>query len=142
MSSRVFSNRVERDIVIAQAPEAGSPLERGGSISMLISTGNKVPQYVMPALTGKKAEEALKIGLVTRLADDPVAAATETARVIAAQSPRAVRAAKALWNGTRCADLRAALQREEDAQRTLLGTPEQMEAVMAAMGQRPAVYED
>ena len=94
--------------------------------------------------TGRRvgAEEALAIGLVTRLADDPVAAATETARAIAAQSPRAVRAAKALWNGTRCADVRAALQREEDAQRTLLGTPEPMEAVMAAMGQRPAVYED
>ena len=28
---------------------------------MLISTGNKALQYVMPALTGKKAEEALKI---------------------------------------------------------------------------------
>jgi beta-lactam-binding protein with PASTA domain len=59
--SRVSSDRVERDIVIAQEPEAGSPLEKGGSISMLISTGSKAPEYVMPVLTGKKVEEALKI---------------------------------------------------------------------------------
>jgi eukaryotic-like serine/threonine-protein kinase len=73
--SRVSSDRVERDLVIAQAPEAGSPLDKGGSISVLISTGNKALQYVMPALTGKKAEEALKIidriGLRSRVITRP-----------------------------------------------------------------------
>jgi eukaryotic-like serine/threonine-protein kinase len=73
--SRVSSDRVERDIVIAQAPEAGSPLDKGGSISLLISTGSKAPQYVMPALMGKKAEEALKIidriGLQSRVITRP-----------------------------------------------------------------------
>jgi beta-lactam-binding protein with PASTA domain len=66
---------VERDVVIAQAPEAGSPLDKGGSISVLISTGTKAQQYVMPALTGKKAEEALKIidrmGLQSRVIARP-----------------------------------------------------------------------
>jgi len=73
--SRVSSDRVERDIVIAQAPEAGSPLDKGSSISVLISTGTKAQQYVMPALTGKKAEEALKIidrmGLQSRVITRP-----------------------------------------------------------------------
>lgn len=59
--SRVFSDRVERDKVIAQDPGAGSPLEKGGSISMLISAGKEAPRYVMPKLTGKRAEDALTI---------------------------------------------------------------------------------
>jgi beta-lactam-binding protein with PASTA domain len=61
MVSKVSSDLVARDIVIAQAPAAGSPLEKGGAISMLISAGKKAPQYVMPQLTGIKAEEALRI---------------------------------------------------------------------------------
>jgi len=92
--SRVSSNRVERDIVIAQEPEPGSPLERGGIISMLISTGNKVPQYVMPALTGKKAEEALKIvdrmGLQRRVTTRPPGdRETGTDRIVIHQKPGA-----------------------------------------------------
>jgi eukaryotic-like serine/threonine-protein kinase len=92
--SRVSSDSVERDIVIAQDPGAGSPLEKGGSISMLISTGKKAPQYVMPALTGKKAEEALKIidriGLqrrvITRSSGDKE---TGTNRIVIRQNPGA-----------------------------------------------------
>ncbi len=92
--SRVFSDRVERDIVIAQAPEAGSPLEKGGSISLLISAGNKPQQYVMPALTGKKAEEALrtidKMGLQRRVTVRPSGdQQTGTDRIVVHQKPGA-----------------------------------------------------
>jgi serine/threonine-protein kinase len=92
--SRVSSNLVERDIVIAQEPEPGSLLERGGIISMLISTGKKVPQYVMPALTGKKAEEALKIvdrmGLQRRVITRPPGdRETGTDRIVIHQKPGA-----------------------------------------------------
>ncbi len=59
--SRVSSDTVERDIVIAQYPQAGSQLEKGGTISMLVSSGRKARTFVMPKLTGKKAEEALRI---------------------------------------------------------------------------------
>ena len=59
--SRVSSESVERDIVIAQAPPAGSPLDKGGAISLLISAGRKAETFVMPKLTGKRAEEAVKI---------------------------------------------------------------------------------
>jgi serine/threonine-protein kinase len=92
--SRVASDRVERDIVIAQEPEAGSPLEKGGSISMLISTGNKAPKYVMPMLTGKKAEEALtiidRIGLQRRVtARPPGDKETGKDRIVIHQKPEA-----------------------------------------------------
>lgn len=43
-------------------------------------------------------EEAQRLGLVTRLADDPLAAALELAREIAANSPDAVRRAKRLFD--------------------------------------------
>ena len=41
-------------------------------------------------------EEAARLGVVTRVADDPLAAARELAAEIAARSPDAVRAAKRL----------------------------------------------
>jgi serine/threonine-protein kinase len=93
--SRVSSDRVERDIVIAQAPDAGSPVEKGGSISLLISLGAKAPQYVMPVLIGKKAEEALRIidriGLQRRVITRPPGGNKETGtdRVVIEQKPEA-----------------------------------------------------
>jgi len=92
--SKVYSVLVERDIVIAQAPEAGNPLEKGGGISMLISAGKKAPQKVMPKLTGTKAEEALKIigriGLQYRVITRPSGDnATGTDRVVIHQEPGA-----------------------------------------------------
>ncbi len=59
--SRAFSDAVERDTVMAQYPQAGSQLEKGGTISMLVSSGRKPELLVMPKLTGIKAEEALRI---------------------------------------------------------------------------------
>ncbi|MFA5073387.1 MAG: PASTA domain-containing protein [Nitrospirota bacterium] len=59
--SRVSSEQIERDIVIAQAPEAGSPLDKGAAINMLVSTGKKTTPFVMPKLVGKKVEEAVAV---------------------------------------------------------------------------------
>ncbi len=58
--SRAWSEDVQRDVVIAQDPATGSPLARGGKISMLISSGKKTAVLVMPKLIGKKAEEAVR----------------------------------------------------------------------------------
>lgn len=58
--SRVHSDSVERDRVIAQDPAAYMPLEKGGKISMLVSAGKRQSRFVMPGLAGKKAEEAVK----------------------------------------------------------------------------------
>ncbi len=58
--SRAWSQDVQRDVVIAQDPQAGNPLSRGGKISMLVSSGKKPAVFVMPKLIGKKAEEAVR----------------------------------------------------------------------------------
>lgn len=77
-------------------------------------------------------EEAARLGLVTRLADDPLAAAIELAREISERSPDAVRRAKRLfnegWNGS--ADRTLALEAELQAE--LLGTANQLAAMTAA----------
>lgn len=106
-------------------------LVRGDVARELLFTGRRV-----------SGEEGAALGLVTRACEDPLAAALETARTIAAQAPRAVRAAKRLLDGSRGLDVAAALRLESDLQRTLLATPEQMEAVMAAMEKRAAAFDD
>ncbi len=59
--SRVTSESIERDMVIAQDPQAGSPLEKGGTLSMLVSAGKSPSLMVMPKLIGKRAQDALRI---------------------------------------------------------------------------------
>lgn len=92
--SRVSSESVDRDIVIAQDPPAGSPLDKGGAISLLVSSGRKAETFVMPKLAGKRAEEAVKtidrMGLQHRViykAAGDKAAATE--RTVIQQKPGA-----------------------------------------------------
>lgn len=84
--------------------------------------------------------EALDEGLVTRMADDPHAAAMAFARELAARSPDAVRASKtlvdALWSNRNADGLRL----EADLQADLMGAPNQVETVMARMQGREPVY--
>ena len=61
VSSDPAAGGMERDVVIAQDPQGGSFLDRGGTVSILVSAGKKAPLFIMPRLTGKKAEEAIKI---------------------------------------------------------------------------------
>jgi serine/threonine-protein kinase len=92
--SRVSSESVERDIVISQAPPAGSQVNKGGAISMLVSSGKRVPVLVTPKLIGKKAEEAVKIvdlaGLQHRIVYKTSGSRLTTAdRVVVSQKPGA-----------------------------------------------------
>ncbi len=59
--SRAASESVERDIVIAQSPQPGTPLEKGGRIGLLVSSGKQLQLFVMPKLIGKKPESAVRI---------------------------------------------------------------------------------
>jgi beta-lactam-binding protein with PASTA domain len=59
--ARVWSDAIERDVVIAQDPPAGTPIEKGGRVSLLVSLGKKARMYVTPRLLGKKAEEAVRL---------------------------------------------------------------------------------
>jgi enoyl-CoA hydratase/carnithine racemase len=81
-----------------------------------------------------EADEALELGLVTRLADDPRAEAMELAAEIADKSPTAIRSAKRLLGATPHLDTAAGLALEEELQRALIGSPEQLEAVAKSMG--------
>ena len=78
-----------------------------------------------------EAEEALRIGLITRICDDPLTEAWKMSKEIIDKSPHAIVAGKHLleeaWHGS----LANGLKLEETLQRTLIGSPNQMEAVMA-----------
>lgn len=88
------------------------------------------------------AAEALHHGFVTRIADDPHAAAMELARTIAARSPHAIRGAKRLCNMAHDADPRAMLEAETEEQVKVIGKPNMMEQVAANMQKRAAVFQD
>ncbi|MCP5036611.1 MAG: crotonase/enoyl-CoA hydratase family protein [Rhodobacteraceae bacterium] len=88
------------------------------------------------------ADDALNWGFVTELAADPLARATELAQAIASRSPDAVRAGKALINETASQDEAEALLAESRAQEALIGSPNQMEAVMAGFQKRPPNFKD
>jgi len=87
-------------------------------------------------------EEAQKLGFVTRIVADPHAAAMETARDIAGKSPDAVRAAKRLLNDAVTVDAAHGLLLESEEQQKLIGSPNQLEAVMSNLQKRAANYKD
>jgi enoyl-CoA hydratase/carnithine racemase len=100
---------------------------------------------VMPAdrakelsLTGRivSGSEAGTIGLITAVHDDPLDAARTLASEIAGKSPDASRAIKTLVNTSWHDSIEAALQREAKLQMSLLGKPNQTEAVTANLEKR------
>lgn len=80
--------------------------------------------------------EAVQIGLATKLADDPRAAALEMAAEIAGKSPHAVRAAKRLFAGARLAGEAEGFAQERAEIGALIGSPNQVEAVKAYFEKR------
>ncbi|MGZ4252285.1 MAG: crotonase/enoyl-CoA hydratase family protein [Solirubrobacteraceae bacterium] len=86
--------------------------------------------------------EAQRLGLVTRVTDDPLAAARELAAEIASKSPDAIRGAKRLYNAawTGLADETLAL--EAEIQSSLIGSPNQLAAVTAGLQKQPAQFTD
>jgi enoyl-CoA hydratase/carnithine racemase len=86
--------------------------------------------------------EAQQYGFVTRVVADPRAAAMETAREIANKSPDAVRAAKRLLNDAVATDAAHGLLAESQEQQKLIGSPNQIEAVMSNLQKRAANYRD
>lgn len=85
-------------------------------------------------------EEAVRIGLATRLADDPLAAARALARQIAGRSPDAIRAGKRLLNAATPVDARSVLLAESHEQQRLIGSPNQVEAVRAGLDKRAPLF--
>ena len=89
-----------------------------------------------------EAEEALRLGLITRIADDPRTAAHELASEIASRSPDAIRRGKRLLNEAARGRSEETLELEAELQRELLGSPNQIAAVQAALSGEPAEFSD
>jgi enoyl-CoA hydratase/carnithine racemase len=95
-------------------------------------------------LTGRMVSgvEAVQLGLATRTADVPLAAARELAEEIASRSPDATRRGKALLERGWGMGPAESLALEEELQRELLGSPNQIKAVQAGLSGEPAEFED
>jgi enoyl-CoA hydratase/carnithine racemase len=88
------------------------------------------------------AREGHALGLVTRLADDPQAAALALAREIADRNPAGVRGAKALFNRMFVDGVAEQFAEERRVIHGLIGTPNQVEAITANLEQRRPVFTD
>ncbi len=80
--------------------------------------------------------EAARCGVVTELAEDPVAAATQLAERMASRSPDAIRAGKAMLSQVFTSDRRSALSLEASTQLKIIGRPNQLEAMAAGLEKR------
>lgn len=79
-------------------------------------------------------------GLVTEIAENPLAAAMTLAEALTLKSPSALRAAKALIDFAETNDPDAVLLEESRVQAQLLGQPDQMEVVAATFQKRAPVF--
>ncbi len=86
--------------------------------------------------------EAVELGLATRVSDQPLEEARALARGIAGRSPDAIRAAKRLLNRAVTATLEEGLRLEETLQRSVLGSPNQLEAARANLERRAPKFAD
>lgn len=90
------------------------------------------------AMTGRRfdANEALELGLISRIDPEPTQAALGLAQELAGRSPHAIAAIKKLFKTTRHGSERRALRRERMAQLKLLMGSNQREAMRAKQEKR------
>ncbi len=96
------------------------------------------------ALTARifDADAAKEYGFITRLYDDPLAAAMVLAHEIAGRNPDAVRGTKRLFNEPADRFVADTLLLESAIQDTIIGTPNQREAVRAELEKRTPDFDD
>ena len=94
--------------------------------------------------TGKtiKGEEAARLNLVTHVCEKPYEEAMALAREIASKNPDAIRAAKKLINEVWHGDSGRGLMMESELMMTLMGSPNQLEAVNANFTKRAPLFKD
>jgi len=86
--------------------------------------------------------EGARLGVVTGVSGDPLAAARVLAAEIAGRSPDAVRAAKRLFDESWTGPARQTLALEAELQLGLIGSPNQLAAVSAGFTKQPAEFVD
>lgn len=89
-----------------------------------------------------EAAEAERIGIVTGVTDDPLAAATRIAQECAARSPDAIRGIKRLVNEAWHLSEAESLALEAELQLAVMGSPNQAEAVRANFEKRAPEFAD
>ena len=94
--------------------------------------------------TGKMVSgtEAAEMGLATRVADDPFEAAMAFARELAGKSPHAIRGAKKLLSMAGTTPLAEGFAAEARTMGSLIGSPNNVEAVTAYFEKRDPKFED
>ena len=113
-----------------------------GTVSLPLLVGLDVAKEL--TFTGRmvSGEEAVRIGLATRVSETPLEDALALAREIAGKSPGAIRGAKKLLNA---APYRTVAEQFADERATigaLIGSKNQREAVMAYFEKRDPAFED
>lgn len=89
-----------------------------------------------------EGEEAVRLGLATRLSDDPHKDALALAAELASKNPHAIRAAKRLLNQSGLVGQEQQYINESIEMGNLIGSPNQLEAVAAFFAKRDPVFLD
>lgn len=87
------------------------------------------------------AEEADKLGIITRAVEQPYEAAMEMACLVAEKNPDAIRAGKKLLEESWHSNAAGGLSLEEKLQHSLIGTDNQVEAVKANLEKRAPAFD-
>lgn len=135
--------------VVAPGAKLGLLEVRWGVVPDMLAT------FLLPSLIGPdraleltlmsdtiSGEQAVEMGLATRLSTDPRETALELAHHIAQRSPHAVRAAKALLNRRGPTTLRESAGSEQAAMAALMGSGNQIEAIRATAERRQPQFAD
>lgn len=101
-----------------------------------------VAKWLVLTATMVSGREALDLGLATKLSEHPYDDAMKLAREIAGRSPDAIRGVKALFNQAYGGDPAAQFAAERRVIGGLVGSPNQVEAVMANFEKRPPAFTD
>lgn len=116
----------------------------GGGVTALLTTSLSASDAALLLLTGDPvdAEEALRMGLVSRLHDpaDLRDAAVDLASTIAARPPVAAQSAKANLLAARSMGLEAAIQYEREMQAICMGTQDAAEGRKAFSEKRAPIF--
>ena len=108
----------------------------GGSTRLLRTVGRSRAKDIIFTARDVPADEALRIALVDRVADDPLKAGRELAMQIAANAPIAVGLAKRVLERSGDVDKRTSFDLEGLAQSVCLRTEDMMEGLQAAATKR------
>lgn len=122
--------------------EWGLVPDMGGTVLMSALVGEDVARELTYSATVFSGTEAKDYGLVTRVMDDPLAAAMKKAHEIAGKSPSAVQHAKRLFNRRLAPFIESGLLAESLARDALVVHPNQREAAEARLAGRQPRFVD